>query len=160
MIKLANILLESEGPAPKKIPSEICWHLSEEKRSTFPDYGFHIGTELQSLDRGLQMLGDEMVDDPDNTVFYLHKVKINPSAEIYPDILYDDPEEGYTIPSDQIDENKIYFYENAHEGLDGPEPNLSIYTSGNNIKLVQIIKLDTRGWEDGESELDKRYNSL
>ena len=133
MIKLANILLESEGPAPKKIPSEICWHLSETKRSTFPDFGFHIGTELQSLDRGLQMLGDEMVDDP---------------------------EEGYTIPSDQVDKNKIYFYENAHEGLDGPEPNLSIFTSGNNIKLVQIIKLDTRGWEDGESELDKRYNSL
>ena len=133
MIKLANILIESEGPAPKKIPSEICWHLSEEKRPTFPDYGFHIGTELQSLDRGLQMLGDEMVDDP---------------------------EEGYTVPSDQIDKNKIYFYENGHEGIDGPEPNLSIYTSGNNIKLVQIIKLDTRGWEDGESELDKKYKLL
>ena len=84
MIKLANILLESEGPAPKKIPFEICWHLSEEKRSTFPDYGFHIGTELQSLDRGLQMLGDEMVDDPDNTVFYLHLSLIHISEPTRP----------------------------------------------------------------------------
>lgn len=160
MIKLLKILSESEGPAPKNIPSEICWHISEEKRSSFPDFGFHIGTELQSLDRGFQMLHDEMVDDPDNTVFYLHKVKINPSAEIYPDILYDDPTEGYTISSNEIDKNKIYFYENAHEGLDGPEPNLSIYTGGNNIKLLQIIKLDTKGWEDDESELNKRYDSL
>tara|TARA_B100000575_G_C23074584_1_gene618944 strand:- start:242 stop:760 length:519 start_codon:yes stop_codon:yes gene_type:complete len=162
MIKLSKILLENDmimGSAPKKIPSEICWHLSEKKRSTFPDFGFHIGTELQALDRGKFMLYHEMADDMENLVFYLHKVKINPSAEIYPDILFDDPEEGYTIPSDQIDKNKIYFYENGHEGLNGPKPNLSIYTSGNNIKLVQIIKLDTKGYEDGESEFDKKFNS-
>ena len=163
MIRLLNILLESEGPAPKKIPSEICWHLSEEKRSTFPNYGFHIGTELQALDRGLFMLQHEMVDDINNTVFYLHKVKINPSAEIYPEIIYDDPIDSPDLDIDEIDENKIYFYENAHEGVDHPksvEPNLSIYTGGNNIKLLQTIKLDTKGWEDEESELDKRYKSL
>jgi len=162
MIRLLNILLESEGPAPKKVPSEICWHIGT-KKETFPNYGFHIGTELQALDRGLFMLHHEMVDDINNTVFYLHKVKINPSAEIHPEIIYDDPIDSPDLDIDEIDENKIYFYENAHEGVDHPksvEPNLSIYTGGNNIKLLQTIKLDTKGWQNGESEFDKKFNSL